>query len=89
MDPELNSPIAKARSFLGNHSATVFTEAGKFADSPKPNAARANAKLLKPLAIACKMAAILHTKTAQKYPIRVPNLSKKRPVNSNPIAYEI
>ena len=52
VEPELKSPIAKARSFLGNHSATVFTEAGKFADSPKPNAARANAKLLNPVAIA-------------------------------------
>ena len=52
VDPELKIPIAKARSFLGNHSATVLTEAGKFADSPKPNAARAKAKLLNPKAAA-------------------------------------
>ena len=30
VDPELNRPAAKARSFLGNHSATVLIEAGKF-----------------------------------------------------------
>jgi len=28
--PELNMPVASARSFFGNHSATVFMAAGKF-----------------------------------------------------------
>jgi len=29
-EPELNIPVAKALSFLGNHSATVLIAAGKF-----------------------------------------------------------
>ena len=35
--PELNIPVARALSRLGNHSATVLMEAGKFADSPTPS----------------------------------------------------
>ena len=30
-------PVAKPRSFVGNHSATAFTAAGKFPASPIPN----------------------------------------------------
>src|SRR3569833_3246320 len=41
--PELNNPVAKARSRLGNHSATLFMAAGKLPDSPTPNAVRATA----------------------------------------------
>ena len=33
--------VARARSFLGNHSATAFKLAGKTADSPNPRAKRA------------------------------------------------
>ena len=40
-DPELNSPVARARSFFGNHSATVLIAAGKFPASAAPRAARA------------------------------------------------
>src|SRR5436190_23232166 len=36
--PELNMPVAKALSFLGNHSATVLIAAGKLPDSVTPNA---------------------------------------------------
>ena len=39
--PALKIPTASARSRFGNHSATVFTEPGKFPDSPRPSAARA------------------------------------------------
>ena len=35
--PLLNIPVANALSFLGNHSATVFMDAGKFPASPIPN----------------------------------------------------
>src|SRR5437762_6468869 len=42
--PELKMPVARARSFLGNHSATVLIEAGKAPDSPRPSAKRASAK---------------------------------------------
>ena len=59
--PELNIPVASARSFLGNHSATVFIAAGKFPASPRPNKPRINAKLIVPVAKACIIAAILQT----------------------------
>ena len=39
-EPELKMPVARARSFLGNHSATVLIAAGKFPASPTPSAAR-------------------------------------------------
>src|SRR5690606_40728281 len=35
--PALNIPVAKERSLLGNHSATVLILAGKFPASPKPS----------------------------------------------------
>src|SRR5882672_3626156 len=41
--PELKMPVASARSFLGNHSATVLIEAGKAPASPRPRANRASA----------------------------------------------
>src|SRR5450759_426995 len=66
VDPELKSPVAKALSFLGNHSATLFTAAGKLADSPNPRAKRAVAKQPTPLAAACAMPEILHTTIAQR-----------------------
>ncbi len=42
--PELKMPVASARSFFGNHSATVLIDAGKFPASPNPsrNRIRAN-----------------------------------------------
>src|SRR5277367_1168366 len=40
LDPALKMPVAKARSRLGNHSATVLIDAGKLPPSPKPNALR-------------------------------------------------
>src|ERR1051325_7766973 len=47
--PELKIPVANARSFCGNHSATVFTAAGKFAASlsPSTNRALANASTVR------------------------------------------
>src|SRR5262249_2525153 len=39
--PELKRPVASARSFFGNHSATALIDAGKLPDSPKPRANRA------------------------------------------------
>ncbi len=42
--PELKMPVAKARSLLGNHSATVLMEAGKLPASPRPRKKRARAK---------------------------------------------
>ena len=59
--PELNIPVASARSFLGNHSAVVLMAAGKLPASPKPNKPRINAKLIVPVANACNIAAMLQT----------------------------
>src|SRR5580704_16531153 len=38
--PLLKMPVARARSFLGNHSATVLIAAGKLPDSPRPRKKR-------------------------------------------------
>src|SRR5688572_8802656 len=38
--PELNIPVASARSFFGNHSATVLIDAGKLPASPSPSRKR-------------------------------------------------
>src|SRR5215475_13543218 len=38
--PALKIPVARARSFFGNHSATVLMEAGKLPASPSPSANR-------------------------------------------------
>src|SRR4051812_40512827 len=43
-EPALKIPVATERSFGGNHSATVLIAAGKFPDSPNPNATRAKPK---------------------------------------------
>ena len=59
--PELKIPVASARSFLGNHSATVLIAAGKLPASPRPNKPRIKAKLIVPVASACNIAAILQT----------------------------
>src|ERR1051325_7462197 len=42
--PALNSPVAKARSLRGNHSATVLIAAGKLPDSPSPSRKRTTMK---------------------------------------------
>src|SRR5262245_44223815 len=42
--PELKIPVARARSFLGNHSATALIDAGKLPASPRPSANRARLK---------------------------------------------
>ena len=42
--PALNSPVAKARSRCGNHSAMLRTEPGKMAASPSPSRTRQKAK---------------------------------------------
>src|SRR5260221_14091718 len=55
--PALKMPVARARSFLGNHSATLLMLAGKKAASPKASAKPAAAKLTKEPATAGAMEA--------------------------------
>src|SRR5467141_191790 len=71
--PALKMPVASARSFLGNHSATLLMLAGKTPASPNPSAARATAKVKKEFAVAWAIEARLQKTIATAYPIRVPN----------------
>src|SRR6266403_3481190 len=63
--PALKIPVARARSFLGNHSATHLMLAGKTPASPKPSAKRAAAKLTNEPAAACAMEARLQKAMAR------------------------
>src|SRR5580658_8780936 len=40
LEPELKSPVARARSSEGNHSVVALMAAGKLPDSPRPRSAR-------------------------------------------------
>src|SRR5512138_1100766 len=62
-EPELNRPVARARSFRGNHSATALMAEGKLPASAPPKAARAAPKPKTVRARACEAAARLQTKT--------------------------
>src|SRR5260221_13444761 len=77
--PALKMPVAKARSFLGNHSATLLMLAGKTPASPKPSAKRAAAKLRKEAAAACAMEARLPKVNATAQTPRGPKPSRRRP----------
>ncbi len=57
--PALKMPVAKARSFFGNHSETALRLAGKTPASPKPSAARAAPKPATEPAKACAIEARL------------------------------
>ena len=85
-DPALNIPVANARSFLGNHSATVLMLAGNTPDSPKPKADLATIKLVKELPRACPMEARLQKTMDSAYPSRVPSRSMTRPTSNMPTA---
>src|SRR5262245_48786835 len=87
--PALKIPVANARSFLGNHSATALIDAGKLPDSPIPRAKRAAPKPNTERASACPIAARLQTTTANENPFRTPSQSMIRPTTSNPIAYAV
>src|SRR3569833_2804935 len=58
--PELNIPVARALSFLGNHSATVFIAEGKLPASLKPRADLTTPKPNVLLAKAWHTAEMLH-----------------------------
>src|ERR1035441_3252167 len=62
--PELKIPVATPRCRLGNHSATVLMQAGKFAASPNPSSTRARPNENAVVAAECIMAAALHNPTA-------------------------
>src|SRR6185295_2850253 len=70
-EPALKIPVANARSRAGNHSATVLIDAGKFPDSPRPNAKRAAANPFAVRASAVDIAARLHATIDAARPFRV------------------
>ena len=70
--PALKIPVAKARSRLGNHSATLLMAAGKLPDSPKPSMARQKPRSTVWRARPWKAAAADHQMIATEYPSLVP-----------------
>src|SRR5260221_12383556 len=69
--PALKMPVAKARSFLGNHSATLLMLAGERPASPKRSAKRAGAKRRKEPAAAGAMDGGAQKSRATREPARV------------------
>src|SRR3982751_3610274 len=86
--PELKIPVASARSFFGNHSATVLIAAGKLPASPRPKAIRAAPKPTADRAKEWAIAARLQNTIAIENPFRVPRRSIKPPTTKRPIAYD-
>src|SRR5260221_12145059 len=58
--PALKMPVARARSFLGNHSATLLMLAGKTPALPKTCGKRAGGKMKKEAPTAVGMGGSLH-----------------------------
>jgi hypothetical protein len=84
--PALKIPVASARSFFGNHSATVLMQAGKLPASPNPSANLATLNPATVLTSAWPMAATLQSSTDKEKPLRVPSQSITRPAISRPMA---
>src|SRR5688572_20047779 len=61
--PELNIPVASARSFLGNHSATALIAVGKFPASLIPRNALTAPNPNVDFTAACSIAAMLQKTT--------------------------
>src|SRR5271156_6557860 len=84
LEPELKSPVARARSSEGNHSVVALMAAGKFPDSPRPRKMRA---MQKPATLATMeglMEAHPQIRMARAYPVLVPSLSMMRPAKRKP-----
>ena len=86
----LKTPVAKALSFFGNHSATALIAEGKFPDSPIPRPKRATTnpqRLNDGRIAACNIPKTLQVPMLKRYPFFVPSLSIILPIISSPIAY--
>src|ERR1700723_1796951 len=84
LEPELNRPVAKARSSEGNHSVVALIAAGKLPDSPRPSRAR---QIMNPMTLVTSeglMEAHPQTRMAMAYPVLVPRLSMMRPAKRKP-----
>ena len=82
LDPELNKPVASARSFLGNHSATVLMAAGKLPPSPRPSKMRTRKNPAMLVTSAWLMEASPQNAQAITKPQRKPMTSITRPMTS-------
>jgi hypothetical protein len=82
-EPVLKMPVANERSRLGNHSATAFTQAGKFVASPRPSTNLAIANPTTVVAREWLMAAKLQTITPSARPCLTPMRSSRRPAIGN------
>src|SRR6185436_2052301 len=85
--PELNSPVASARSFCGNHIATALMDAGKFAASARPSTKRT---IMKPTTVPTRPCAAAATDQRINAPANAfftPNRSTKKPTSDGNIAY--
>ena len=85
--PELNRPVASARSFCGNHMATALIEAGKLAASARPSTKRT---IMKPATVATRPCAAAATDQRISAPASArftPNLSTKKPISEGNMAY--
>src|SRR5205085_11732134 len=73
--PLLKIAMPKARSRIGNHSATVFAAPGQFPASPNPNTNRNALRLARPRANAWAIAATDQSTIEQTKPNFVPTRS--------------
>src|SRR5262249_56799731 len=80
--PPLNTPPARARSCIGNHSDTAFTPAGKFAGSVAPSRNRHNPSCNPVLARPWSMLATDQPEANIVYPRRVPSTSTSLPLTA-------
>ena len=84
--PALNNPVAKLRSFRGNHSATDLIDAGKLPASPSPRRKRVTDMPMMLFTKPCKTPAMLHTVMLIEKPRRVPSRSIIQPAITKPSA---
>src|SRR5438067_13387205 len=80
-------PVASARSFFGNHSATALIAPGKLADSPSPKSARAAENPAVVRAKAWPIGGTLRAKTATANPRRTHSRSSHHPTTRKPDGY--
>src|SRR5208282_6526919 len=85
--PLLNSPVARARSSFGYHSATARMAAGYIPPSARPSQPRAMLNPITVRAAACCIVARLQSPTDDNSPQRTPTRPISRPANTYPTAY--
>ena len=85
--PELNKPVASARSRCGNHWPIALIDAGKFPASAAPRKKRATAKPIVPRASAVSIDIVDHATSAMARPVFTPSVSMTRPAIDGKAAY--